>query len=81
MLRILIANPMQFTRVSAVPFSSVGTTEATILENCGESAVTAIPHKTNAVRKMFGENENSTGEIKQNVPDMTNETTATFLLP
>ena len=81
MLTILMANPIQFIRVSAVPFNSGVTDEATKLENWGESAVTAIPQRQKATRKTAVGNWNSNGEIKQKSPEMNKGTTATFLLP
>ena len=50
MLIILIEKPMQFTRVSAVPFNSKGTAEATKVENWGESETTNIPQRQKANR-------------------------------
>ena len=56
MLIILIVKPMQFTSVNPVPFNSVGDALATKLENCGESAVTAIPHRHQPVKNNVGGN-------------------------
>jgi len=55
MLRILMANPIQLTRVKAVPLRSGGTEEATRVENCGESVETAMPHRPKAPRNKKGE--------------------------
>jgi len=44
MLTTVIAKPIDVTIVSAVPFCSAGAVAATIAENWGESAITAIPH-------------------------------------
>jgi len=43
MLRIVKANPMQFTIVIDDPFLSSGEWFATKVENIGESAITAKP--------------------------------------
>jgi hypothetical protein len=43
-LTIVIENPIQFTMVSAVPLDSVNADCAIKVENCGESATTAMPH-------------------------------------
>lgn len=56
MLRILIANPIQLTKVKPVPFNSGGTADATKFENWGESAVTAIPHMHHPNKKRSGGN-------------------------
>ncbi len=46
MLKIVIENPIQFTIVSAVPLSFLGTFNATKVENRGEPAITTIPQKS-----------------------------------
>ena len=50
MLIIVIAKPIQFTIVKAVPFTSAFADCATSVENCGESATTAIPQKSNKIK-------------------------------
>ena len=78
---MVIAKPIQLTNVSAVPFNSGVTEVATRLENWGESAVTAIPHKHQPNKKIGEGNENKIGEIKHSKPDIDNANIATFLLP
>jgi len=43
-LRMVIANPIEFKMVSAVPLSSIGAFLASRVENNGESAMTTMPH-------------------------------------
>lgn len=75
------AKPIQFTKVNPVPFNSLGMAEATKLENCGESAVTAIPQKHQIPKKNVGENLKNRGEIRQHIPESNKAVKATFLLP
>ena len=72
---------MQFTRVSAVPFNSIGTVEATKVENCGESEVTNIPQRQNTTRNRGVGKRKNKGEAKHRSPDSNNEPMATFPLP
>jgi hypothetical protein len=44
MLKIVMENPIQVTKVNAVPLYSGGAVCATNVENCGESEMTVIPH-------------------------------------
>ena len=43
---MVMENPIQVTRVIAVPFCSGGAETATRAENCGESETTVIPQRT-----------------------------------
>lgn len=43
MLIIVMANPIQFTMVNAVPLFAASALPATSVENKGESAITTIP--------------------------------------
>ena len=52
-LTILMAKPIQFTKVSPVPFNSVGTDAATMVENWGESETTTIPQMHNKAMKSW----------------------------
>lgn len=76
-----MAKPIQFTSVRAVPFNSGATAEATKFENCGESAVTAIPQMHQPAKNRYKGSENRRGETIQRNPDMVNANNATFLLP
>ena len=64
-LIIVMAKPIQLTSVRAVPFNSGATAEATKFENCGESAVTAIPHIHQPAKNRYKGSENRSGEIIQ----------------
>ncbi len=81
MLTIVIANPIQFDIVSAVPLNSGGAAAAIIVENCGESEITNMPQRHKAIINNCGGSKNNSGETKQNIPDISNELYATFLLP
>ena len=78
---MVMAKPMQLTNVKPVPFNSGGMEVATKLENCGESAVTAIPHKHHIPKNRKGDAEKRSGEHKQHSPEMDKATNATLLLP
>ena len=81
-LIIVKEKPIQFTIVSAVPFSSWGADFATKVENKGESAITAIPQKSKKVRnrKVLACKKNN-GELKQQTPENDSAIDATFLSP
>ena len=57
MLRIVIENPIQFTSVSAVPFSAEGALFATRVEKSGESAITTIPQNKRKAKNKGGVNK------------------------
>ena len=81
MLMIVIANPIQFTKVMAVPFNSEGTALATKFENCGESAVTAIPQKHHPIKNNSDGSRNNNGERRQRDPEIVKANVATLRLP
>jgi len=68
-----MAKPILFVIVRAVPLSSGGEEAATIVENCGESEITTMPHIHNAIINQSGGNLNNRGETKQNTPEMSIE--------
>ncbi len=70
MLTIVIANPIQFTMVSAVPLSFASALWATNVENKGESAITTNPQNNKNTNTTVNEVvENSKGEIRQQIPE------------
>ena len=69
---------MQLTSVNPVPFNSAGIALATKLENCGESAVTAIPHKHHPIKNSTGGSWNMNGDKMQKIPEINNEKKATL---
>jgi len=81
MLKIEIANPMQVVIVIAEPRTCAGALTDTNAENCGESADTINPQKIIKVKKAIGDSDHIQGESKQQTPDETKATCATFLLP
>lgn len=80
-LIMVIKKPKQLTVVSPVAFFSAGTAAATKLENCGESAVTAMPQRHQTSKNGSGGSSKINGEAKQNTPDTANAPTATVPLP
>ena len=82
MLIIVMANPMQFTIVSAVPLSSGAVFCATKVENKGESATTHIPQKMrNPIQVYSALSANTAGTIKQQIPDNNKANIATRFVP
>lgn len=81
MLTILIAKPIQFTKVSPVPVNSEGMAAATKLENCGESAVTAMPQRHHPIKNSAEGSSNSKGDKRQSNPDRAKAAEATLRLP
>ena len=79
MLTIVIANPIQFTIVSAVPLSLEGAFWATIVENNGESAITTI-HQNNKkeINKTSCCVKNIKGDITQQTQDKKSALKAIF---
>lgn len=79
---IVMAKPMQFTIVNAVPLVSSGAFWATNVENKGESAITTNP-QTNKKRinKVGEELDKNNGDIRQQVHDRNNDQVATFFAP
>ena len=51
-LNTVIKKPMEVEIVRAVPFNSGGADCATNVENCGESAVIAMPHMKRTSRNI-----------------------------
>jgi hypothetical protein len=81
MLMIVIENPAQVTKVSDVPFVSMGAFCATIVENNGESAITTNPQKK---RKQINKGkfiERANGDRKQHEPEKKSEIAATLFTP
>ena len=72
MLTIVIAKPRQVTKVSAVPRFSCGAVCATSAENCGESAITAIPQISMKGRKMAAPVFINSEYTIQQLPDKSN---------
>ena len=68
-----MAKPIQFVMVRAVPLNSGGADAATIVENWGESDITAIPQMHKAMINSCGGNEKSRGEVAQNTPETNRE--------
>jgi len=81
MLTILKAKPIQVTMVNPVPFKATGVALATRLENCGESAATAMPQIHQLSKKSMGETKNRAGEMRQKAPEISSEIKATLRLP
>ena len=82
MLTIVMANPILFTKVSAVPFTSAGAFWATSVESKGESATTAMPQNSRKVINSVAEGWlNSNGEIRQQIQDNNKAMVAIFLVP
>ena len=81
MLMMVIKKPMELVMVSAVPFDSACAACATKVENCGESAITAMPHKKNNSKKTGKDAWNSNGDSKQQMNDMVNAVKAVLPLP
>lgn len=82
MLTIVIANPIQFTIVSAVALDSAGAFCATSVENNGESATTAIPQiSKNPIKTGSDAKAKTKGESKQQQQDISNENLATCFSP
>ena len=74
MLIMVIANPIQFTMVKAVPRFFSGVFCATSVANNGESAMTTIPQKNrNTIKKRAFEWDNSSGVRTQQIPESTRE--------
>ena len=81
MLIIVIANPIEFTIVNAVPLVSGSVFVATRVENKGESAITTNPQKIKKLTKIKGLLENTKGEIRQHKPDNIRKYVAVFFSP
>ena len=82
MLMIVMAKPMLFTKVSAVPFTSAGAFCATRVESKGESATTAIPQNSKKVINSIAEGwMNNSGDIRQQIQDNSSAAVAIFLVP
>ena len=78
---IVIAKPILFTIVNAVPLVSASAFCATRVENNGESAITTMPQK---IRKAISNGSDIIiirGESRQHIPDKDNATAAVFLVP
>ena len=82
MLIIVIAKPIEFTIVKAVPFNFEGAFCATKVEKSGESAMTTMPQKRRkAINTTSDSTRKSSGEIRQQKQDNNNEMNATCLTP
>ena len=81
-LKIVMAKPMQFTMVKAVPFIFGVAFLATNVENNGESAMTTIPQNSMKLRNQnFELNDTIKGIIKQQIPDNNKAENAVFFSP
>ena len=79
---MVIAKPMLFTIVNAVPLVSDFVLWATSVENSGESATTIIPQKRrNIMNTIGGLQSMAIGDIKQQVPENANAVAAVFFEP
>ena len=79
---MVIAKPIQFTMVSAVPLTSKEAFCATSVEKSGESAITTMPQKIRKLIKTNGESIlNKIGENKQQQQERSNAIKAIFLVP
>src|SRR3982751_1483097 len=81
MLMMVIENPIHVTIVRAVPLCATSAEFATIVENCGESAVTAMPQRMIITKKIISDVLINNGESKQQVAEISKAYNATFLLP
>jgi len=66
---MVTANPTELTMVRAVPLLSVGADWATKVDNCGESAITAMPQSIIKAKKMLDGISKIKGESKQQQPE------------
>src|SRR4026207_1747309 len=73
MLIIVMANPIQVTKVNAVPLYSGGAVCATSAENWGESEITVIPQTIIKPRKSSGLICKQRKETKQQSPEIPSE--------
>lgn len=81
MLIIVMANPIQFTMVNAVPLYFGMAFCASNVENNGESAITTIPQKIKKLSNINSEfAERIKGDTKQQIHDNNNAVKATFLV-
>ena len=79
---MVMANPIQFTIVSAVPCISAVTFLATRVENRGESIITTIPQKSRKPRKTLSDSVvNIQGESRQQPQDKSSAVNAICLVP
>src|SRR5206468_3151965 len=81
MLKMVIANPMQFAMVSAEPTNCCGALRAFSAENCGESPTTTTPQNTRKARKIGVGAKKTSGEITQHMPEARSCANATGALP
>ena len=80
-LMMVIEKPRQFTMVRAVPFDSGGAECAIRVENCGESAITAIDQKNIVARKNSNGRAKRMGENRQQSSDRVRAVRAVLKLP
>ena len=79
---MVIAKPIQFTIVKAVPFKVGMALCATIVENMGESATTANPQIIMNIKNKAGlPDRKISGASKQLNPERLRALNATLLLP
>lgn len=78
---MVMAKPMDVTRVNAVPFRLLSAVCETRAENCGESAITKQLQISNAAKKNAGGNKKNNGDSKQQIHDPDKLTNATLALP
>ena len=81
-LIIVMAKPMLFTMVSAVPFISPAAFWATKVEKSGESAITAIPQKSKkAINTVSDSIANRNGERRQQAQESSKNINAILFVP
>lgn len=79
---MVMAKPIEFTIVRAVPLDAAGALFATNVENRGESATTVRPQKIrNATSKMFEPARKISGDSKQQKPERKRAVPAVLLVP
>ena len=79
---MVMAKPIEFTMVSAVPLISGGAFLATRVENKGESATTTTPQKHKKVIRTGAEAcRKIKGNAMQHIPDKNKAVVAVFFTP
>ena len=79
---MVMAKPMEFTMVSAVPRDSPSALFATMVEKSGESATTTAPQNRRKIISKIAESlKKMKGEIKQQIPERLRAAAAVFFVP
>ena len=82
MLNIVMAKPIQFTMVKAVPFDDASALCATMVEKRGESPITNTPQSRRKAMKTAGEPMlKKNGESRQQAQDNPSARRAIFFVP